>query len=175
MTRRWACATAPGRRRFEGDDTLRDERGDSRYGDSHSGAIFRRKQIYEELHPETRHGANQHTRGDCNLQTPSFVAATSEATGKDKSTVSRAAARGEALGRDLDAVAGTSLDKGVELDALAKMAARARAQSSTTFCAAILTSWLCGRRRGRGSRARRRGTRTRRRAKSQSKKQPLTM
>src|SRR5208283_533106 len=33
----------------------------------------------------------------------------------------RASARGEALGDDLGQVAGTSLDKGVELDALAKM------------------------------------------------------
>jgi len=33
----------------------------------------------------------------------------------------RASARGEALGEDLGQVAGTSLDKGVALDALAKM------------------------------------------------------
>jgi len=33
-----------------------------------------------------------------------------------------AAARGEALGDDLSVIAGTSLDKGVELDALAKVA-----------------------------------------------------
>ena len=49
-----------------------------------ASAIFRRKAIYEELHPDTRHGANQHTRGDCNLQTPSFVEATASATGKDE-------------------------------------------------------------------------------------------
>ena len=48
-----------------------------------------------------------------------FTAATAEATGKDERTVRRAAARGEAPGDDLAAVAGTSLDKGVELDALA--------------------------------------------------------
>jgi hypothetical protein len=35
--------------------------------------------------------------------------------------LSRSAARGEALGDDLAAVTGTSLDKGVELDALAKL------------------------------------------------------
>jgi hypothetical protein len=39
--------------------------------------------------------------------------------------VSRAAARGEAPGLELDAVTGTSLDKGVELDALAKLASDA--------------------------------------------------
>ena len=37
-------------------------------------------------------------------------------TGKDKRSIERAAARGEAL----DAVTGTSLDKGLKLDALAK-------------------------------------------------------
>ncbi|WP_158255369.1 hypothetical protein [Rhodoblastus acidophilus] len=51
----------------------------------------------------------------------SFASATSEATGKDKRTVERAAARGEALGDDLKAVEGTSLDKG-ELEALEKKA-----------------------------------------------------
>jgi hypothetical protein len=49
----------------------------------------------------------------------SFTISTAAATGKDRRTVERAAARGEALGDDLGAVTGTSLDKGVELDALA--------------------------------------------------------
>jgi hypothetical protein len=53
------------------------------------------------------------------LQTPSFVESTAVATGKDASTISRANARAKALGDDLGAVTGTSLDKGVELDALA--------------------------------------------------------
>jgi hypothetical protein len=44
----------------------------------------------------------------------SFTSATSDATGKDRRTVERAAARGEALGDDLNDIAGTSLDKGVE-------------------------------------------------------------
>jgi hypothetical protein len=55
------------------------------------------------------------------LQTPSFVESTASATGKDASTISRANARAKALGDDLGAVTGTSLDKGVELDALAKL------------------------------------------------------
>ena len=88
-----------------------------------SAAVFRRKQIYEALHPETKHGGNAggpsgqfgHTATD------RFTAATSEATGKDERNIQRAAARGEALGDDLSAIAGTSLDKRVELDALAKM------------------------------------------------------
>lgn len=56
-----------------------------------------------------------------NLQSCSFVEATADATGKHASTISRAAARGEAIGVDLHTIVGTSLDKGVELDALAKM------------------------------------------------------
>jgi hypothetical protein len=77
-------------------------------------AVFRRKAIYEEIHPETKHGAASPNK-DCNLQ--SFIASTAQVTGKDKSTVSRAAARGKALGSDLSDITGTSLDKGSELDA----------------------------------------------------------
>jgi hypothetical protein len=53
------------------------------------------------------------------LATPAdrFTSATADATGKDERTVRRAAARGEALGDDLGAVTGTSLDKGVEREA----------------------------------------------------------
>ena len=82
-----------------------------------AAAIFRRKQIYEALHPETRAEANASAerKTSDNL---SFVSATAQTVGKDKRTVERAAARGEALGDDLAAVAGTSLDKGIELDAL---------------------------------------------------------
>ena len=90
-----------------------------------ASAIFRRKAIYEELHPETKAtkdgGAfrgNQHSEVSDNL---SFTSATSDATGKDKRSIERAHARGEALGDDLGAVTGTSLDKGVELDALASV------------------------------------------------------
>ncbi len=69
-----------------------------------------RAQIYEAPHPETKHGGNAggpsgqfgHTA------TERFTAATSEATGKDERTVRRAATRGEALGEDLKAIAGTS-------------------------------------------------------------------
>lgn len=50
-----------------------------------------------------------------------FTSETSKATGKDERTIRRAAARGAALGEDLAAITGTSLDKGVELDALAKI------------------------------------------------------
>ncbi len=54
-------------------------------------------------------------------QTPSFAAATAEATGQSKATTNRAIARAEAIGDEaLTKVINTSLDSGVELDALAK-------------------------------------------------------
>lgn len=107
-----------------------------------ASAIARRKAIYETLHPETKAEAfkgNRHT-GSLASDNLSFTNATSEATGKAKRTVERAAARGKALADDLADIAGTSLDKGAELDALAKMpppdrkkiVARARAGESVS-------------------------------------------
>ncbi|MBM3553464.1 MAG: hypothetical protein FJX45_17365 [Alphaproteobacteria bacterium] len=87
-----------------------------------AAAFARRKAIYEELHPETKAEAfkgNRHT-GGLVRDNLSFTSATALATGKAKRSIERAAARGAALGDDLSAIAGTSLDKGVELDALAK-------------------------------------------------------
>jgi hypothetical protein len=84
--------------------------------------IFRRKAIYEELHGKSRGGDRRSESARENQSDNlSFCSATAEATGKDRRSVERAAARGEALGDDLGAVTGTSLDKGVELDALAKL------------------------------------------------------
>lgn len=87
-----------------------------------AAAVSRRKAIYEELHPETKHGGDRvsdKARSDQN-DNLSFCSETSKATGKDKRSIERAAARGAALGDDLSDITGTSLDKGVELDALAK-------------------------------------------------------
>lgn len=87
----------------------------------------RRKEIYEALHPETKqHVAGGKARQDSASDKLSFAAQTSRATGRDKRTVERDAARGEALGDDLKRVANTSLDKGVEIDALAKLDKPAR-------------------------------------------------
>ena len=90
-----------------------------------AAAVTRRKSIYETLHPETKatkdggtFRGNQHGEVSDNL---SFTRATADATGKDRRTIERAAARGKELGDDLKAIVGTSLDKGAELDALAKM------------------------------------------------------
>jgi hypothetical protein len=56
----------------------------------------RRKAIYLELHPETVHGANQHTKvGADNLSTPNFAEATAAVTGTDARTVRRDVERGE--------------------------------------------------------------------------------
>ena len=81
----------------------------------------RRKEIYEALHPETRHGGDRKSNQVDNLSTRSFAEETAGATGRDARSVRRDASRGEALGEDLEDIAGTSLDKGVELDALAKL------------------------------------------------------
>jgi ParB-like chromosome segregation protein Spo0J len=91
-------------------------------------AVARRKAIYEELHPETKAGAAQAAgmnkalgRGDVAANSAAtFVDATTAATGKAERTIRQAAARGEALGEALTEVAGTSLGKGVDLDALIK-------------------------------------------------------
>lgn len=85
-----------------------------------AAAVSRRKAIYEELHPETKAGtagAKARWDGDANAKS-AFACETAKTTGKSRRSVEIAAARGEALGDDLSDIAGTSLDKGVELDAL---------------------------------------------------------
>ena len=59
--------------------------------------------------------------GGARPQEKAFAASTSAITGESKSQINRHIARAEALGDDLPRVQGTSLDKGVELDALAKL------------------------------------------------------
>ncbi len=66
-----------------------------------ASAIFGRKAIYEELHPETMAGAfngNQHT--GVVSENSAFTTATADATGKAERTVRLAAARGEALAEE---------------------------------------------------------------------------
>lgn len=50
-----------------------------------------------------------------------FAAETAAITGESKSQINRHLARADALGDDLDRITGTSLDKGVEMDALKAM------------------------------------------------------
>jgi ParB/RepB/Spo0J family partition protein len=96
-----------------------------------ASAQARRKAIYQELHPETKNHAAGHGRtkaelvrqvGEANEPAPRYDEAAAEATGQSERTIQRDVHRGEALGEDaLAKVARTSLDKGEELDALAKL------------------------------------------------------
>lgn len=79
----------------------------------------RRKDAYEALHPETKHGANQHTRGDANIAPPNFAEDQAVKTGVSERLVQLNAERGEKVcGKALDLVHGTKLDTGVYLDKL---------------------------------------------------------
>jgi len=89
----------------------------------------RRKQIWEALHPENNSGTTCPTIRETAGRPKAFAAATAEATGQDKRTTNRAIARADAIGDEaLAKVVNTSLDSGVELDALAKLPAPERAQ-----------------------------------------------
>lgn len=81
--------------------------------------IARRKAIYEKIHPETKHGGNQSPSGKFfHTDKASFVQETASASGKTDRAIRMAAARGRVLGSDINRIVGTSLDKGVEMDAL---------------------------------------------------------
>lgn len=94
----------------------------------------RRRQIWEAMHPVERVVKPEElevgklfppqvgTHGGARPQTKSFAASTTESTGMTKRSINQHLARAEALGDTmLDRITGTSLDKGVELDALVKM------------------------------------------------------
>lgn len=102
-------------------------------------AIKRRKEIWERLYgveQEPAQGEKPESGAICaTLQRPKtgrghvqFAAETAERTGQSKAAVNRHAARGEALGDSLHEIAGTSLDKGVELDALRSLPEEDRQQ-----------------------------------------------
>lgn len=95
-----------------------------------AAAHARRKAIYQQLHPESKHGAagNGRTKEKLSGQlghstpAPSFDEAAAKATGQSERAIRRDVARGEAIGPSaLAKVVGTTLDKGDELDALAKL------------------------------------------------------
>ena len=104
----------------------------------------RRKEIWEALHPEPSvdYGREDEVEAEEEMdatncrthletdamgrkkspqQTKAFAAATAEVTGENVRQIQRNVARAEAIGDDLLRLTGTSLDKGVELDALAKL------------------------------------------------------
>lgn len=107
-------------------------------------AQARRKVIYQILHPETRPGTAQgegRKRSASGGQvghesTPRYDQLAAEETGQSERTVRREVTRGEQLGDDVLAkVTGTSLDKGDELDALAKLSPEKRDEVIEKVCA----------------------------------------
>lgn len=110
-----------------------------------SKAVKRRKEIWEALHPVERQRVavledessgktlpitpgRVSSRGRVGEgRPPEFASETAAVTGESKRSINQHLARAEALGDDLDRVTGTSLDKGVELDALKVMTPEQRA------------------------------------------------
>jgi len=89
-------------------------------------AIKRRRQIWEALHPaEIQVGKVCPPESATGYKQPppqeKGFAASTAAVCESKSQINRHLARADALGDDLERITGTSLDKGVELDALAKL------------------------------------------------------
>jgi ParB-like chromosome segregation protein Spo0J len=86
--------------------------------------IGRRKAIYEKAHPETMHGAVGRRGKGSQYATSSpadaFIDDTAKKTGKHRATIARKAARAKNVSV-LPDIVGTSLDKGTEIDALAKL------------------------------------------------------
>ena len=81
--------------------------------------ISKRKELYERVHPETKHGAVG--RGGKSSQNEiSFVDDVAEKTGTGRSTVARDVTRANKV-VVLDDIVGTVLDEGAELDALTKL------------------------------------------------------
>ncbi len=91
--------------------------------------IARAKELYQSAHPETRQGhaaaavtnAKSETANFA-VSTPAFDKKMADVTGVSERAVRLDAQRGEALGaRDAARIAGTCLDRGVEIDALIKL------------------------------------------------------
>jgi ParB/RepB/Spo0J family partition protein len=91
--------------------------------------IGRRKELYEKLHPETKHGAAPGKAGGGKTKgvpNTSFANATVKATGRSKSAIEKDAKRAKVLGKLLDRVNGGPLDTAAELDALCKLSEEER-------------------------------------------------
>ena len=87
--------------------------------------IGRRKELYEQAHPETKTGKSPGKAGGGKKEAMkpnlgSFASATAKATGQSKTKVKRDATRAKKVAV-LGEIAGTSLDKGAGIDALAKL------------------------------------------------------
>lgn len=92
----------------------------------------RRKAIYEELHPQTRNGTNQHSSlRQVGEPSSRFTADTAAKSGKSERAVQRDAERGGKITDEaLDLVSGTKLDTGVFLDKLKKLPADEQADAA---------------------------------------------
>lgn len=88
-----------------------------------ASAIKRRRQIWEALHPNSGNSFSTITPDEPRGRgrPPEFASETAAAAGMTKQAINQHLARADALGDDLERIAGTSLDKGVELDALKAM------------------------------------------------------
>lgn len=89
--------------------------------------IRRRQEVWEEINGSSKaigaRAANAAMgKGDATEKSSvAFTKETAKTSGKDERTIRQAARRGKELGDELRKIAGTSLDKGVEMDALIKM------------------------------------------------------
>ena len=92
-----------------------------------ASAIKRRRQIWGALHPEEiQVGKVCPPESATGYKQPppqekGFAASTAAVSGESKRAINQHLARADALGDDLERIKGTSLDKGVELDALKDM------------------------------------------------------
>lgn len=98
-----------------------------------TGYTKRRKQIWEALHPAEKIAVEplvppQSESPMARPQEKGFAASTAESTGMTKQAINRHIARADALGDDVERITGTSLDSGVEMDALAKLPTPERAE-----------------------------------------------
>jgi len=90
----------------------------------------RRKSIYLKLYPEAKRGVaggkasgrKRSNKAQTEPRSPGYSKKAAAETGKSNASVKRAVARGEKIA-DVAELAGTSLDKGDELDAMAKLSA----------------------------------------------------
>jgi ParB-like chromosome segregation protein Spo0J/N6-adenosine-specific RNA methylase IME4 len=95
----------------------------------------RRKELYENRYPETKRGsaggraknAKAESAKRQNVATHSYTKDAASKTGVAPKTVERAVSRGNEI-PDVASLAGTSLDKGAELDALAKLTPERQAE-----------------------------------------------
>lgn len=92
-----------------------------------ASAIKRRRQIWGALHPEEiQVGKVCPPESATGYKQPppqekGFAASTAAVSGESKRAINQHLARADAIGDDLERIKGTSLDKGVELDALKAM------------------------------------------------------